>query len=80
MARQFYLFDRPRRFVAGTVGVPGERTFYLQAVDGVRVVSVSLEKQQVSILADRIEQLLDEVVARTGTEVAVSAHRDSAAL
>ena len=80
MARQFYLFDRPRRFVAGTVGVPGGRTFYLQAVDGVRVVSVSLEKQQVSILADRIEQLLDEVVARTGTEVAVSAHRDSDAL
>jgi uncharacterized repeat protein (TIGR03847 family) len=80
MARQFYLFDRPRRFVAGTVGVPGERTFYLQAVDGVRVVSVALEKQQVSILADRIEQLLDEVVARTGTEVAVSAHRDSDAL
>ena len=80
MTRQFYQFDRPRRFVAGTVGVPGERTFYLQAVDGVRVVSVSLEKQQVSILADRIEQLLNEVVARTGTHVAASAHRDSDAL
>ena len=27
-------FDVPERFVAGTVGVPGERTFFLQAVDG----------------------------------------------
>src|SRR3954451_23570177 len=65
--RQLYVFDRPSRFVAGTVGTPGERTFYLQAIDGPRVVSVALEKQQVAILADRLEQLLDEVVARTGT-------------
>ncbi|MDT4917654.1 MAG: hypothetical protein QOH89_2354 [Pseudonocardiales bacterium] len=65
--RQLYLFERPSRFVTGTVGVPGERTFFLQAVDGARVVSVSLEKQQVVMLADRIEELLDEVVARTGT-------------
>jgi uncharacterized repeat protein (TIGR03847 family) len=65
--RQLFLFDRPTRFVAGTVGTPGDRTFYLQAVDGARVISVSLEKQQVAILADRLEQLLDEIVERTGT-------------
>src|SRR5579875_2457014 len=65
--RQLFLFDRPSRFVAGTVGTPGDRTFYLQAVDGNRVVSVALEKQQVTILADRLEQLLDEIVERTGT-------------
>jgi uncharacterized repeat protein (TIGR03847 family) len=69
MPRQIFLFDRPRRFVAGTVGTPGERTFYLQAADAEtsRVVSVALEKQQVAVLADRLEQLLDEVVTRTGT-------------
>ena len=67
MARQFFLFDRPRRFVAGTVGTPGQRTFYLQAAQGAQVVSVALEKQQVAVLADRLEQLLDEVVNRTGT-------------
>ena len=67
--RQLFLFDRPRRFVAGTVGEPGERTFFLQAVDGNRVVSVALEKQQVVILSDRLDQLLDEIVARTGTDV-----------
>src|SRR3954462_3984718 len=64
--RQLFVFDRPNRFVAGTVGTPGDRTFYLQAVDGSRVVSVSLEKQQVAILADRLEQLLDELVGRPG--------------
>src|SRR5579884_661144 len=44
MPRQIFLFERPRRFVAGTVGTPGDRTFYLQAADGSRVVSVALEK------------------------------------
>ncbi len=65
--RQLFVFERPTRFVAGTVGGPGERAFYLQAVDGPRVVSVSLEKQQVVVLADRLEQLLDDIVERTGT-------------
>lgn len=67
MPRQIFHFERPSRFIAGTVGAPGGRTFFLQAVDGARVVSVALEKQQVEVLADRLEQLLDEVVARTGT-------------
>jgi uncharacterized repeat protein (TIGR03847 family) len=64
--RQLFVFERPSRFIAGTVGTPGERTFYLQAVDGVRIVSVALEKQQVVVLSDRLEQLLDEVVTTTG--------------
>jgi uncharacterized repeat protein (TIGR03847 family) len=80
MARLFHLFDRPSRFVAGTVGTPGDRTFYLQVADGPRVVSVALEKSQVSVLADRIEQLLDEVVARTGTALPATGTPDVAAL
>jgi uncharacterized repeat protein (TIGR03847 family) len=79
MPRQFFLFERPSRFVAGTVGEPGERTFFLQAADGSRVVSVALEKAQVAVLADRLEQLLDEVVARTGTALP-AAESDSEAL
>jgi uncharacterized repeat protein (TIGR03847 family) len=70
--RQLHLFDRPARFIAGTVGEPGDRTFYLQAVDGPRVVSVSLEKQQVVMLADRIEQLLEQVIVRTGNALAAA--------
>ena len=57
--------DPPDRFVVGTVGEPGARTFYLQARTGRLVTSVSLEKQQVSILAERIVVLLDEL-QRTG--------------
>jgi len=80
MARQLFVFDRPRRFVAGTVGTPGDRTFYLQAADAARVVSVALEKQQVAVLADRIEQLLEEVAARTGAVIPDGGEPDAEAL
>ena len=56
-------FDPPERFVAGTVGEPGQRTFFLQARSGARVTSVALEKQQVSILAERVGELLDELLS-----------------
>ena len=59
-------FDPPERFVAGTVGPPGQRTFFLQARSGARVVSVALEKQQVAALAERIDELLDEVMQTEG--------------
>jgi uncharacterized repeat protein (TIGR03847 family) len=66
-------FDPPERFVAGTVGEPGARTFFLQARAGQRVVSVALEKQQVAVLAERIDELLDEVMASTGNETLIPA-------
>lgn len=53
-------YDLPTRFVAGTVGAPGERAFFLQAREGNRLTSVALEKEQVSVLAERLEALLDE--------------------
>jgi len=57
-----HAFDPPERFVVGTVGEPGARTFFLQAREGARVVSVALEKQQVTVLAERLDELLDEVM------------------
>ena len=63
MAPLVHGFDPPDRFVAGTVGPPGSRTFFLQARAGARLVSVALEKQQVAALAERIDELLDEVMA-----------------
>ncbi len=69
MSRQFFYFDQPRRFVVGTVGQPGERVFFLQAADQGRIVSVALEKSQVLVLAERMEQLLDEVASRSGFEL-----------
>jgi uncharacterized repeat protein (TIGR03847 family) len=71
MAGQLYEFDPPDRFVAGTVGQPGERTFFLQATSGQRTVSVALEKVQVAALAEKLEELLDEVRRRQGTDSAV---------
>jgi uncharacterized repeat protein (TIGR03847 family) len=59
-------FDPPERFIAGTVGAPGQRTFYLQARAGTRVTSVALEKQQVEILGERIDELLDELLTVGG--------------
>ncbi len=68
MARYVHVFDNPDRFVAGTVGVPGERTFFLQARSGNRLVSVSLEKEQVNLLADRMGELLDQVAVAEGVD------------
>jgi uncharacterized repeat protein (TIGR03847 family) len=64
MPRRRFLFDTPDRFVAGTVGEPGNRTFYLQARDGARIVSVAVEKVQVAVLAQRLGDLLDELDRR----------------
>jgi uncharacterized repeat protein (TIGR03847 family) len=69
MSRQFFFFDQPRRFVVGTVGTPGERVFFLQASDEARTVSVALEKAQVTVLAERMEQLLAEMATRSAVEV-----------
>ena len=70
MPRQVHLFESPTRFVAGTVGQPGDRTFYLQASDDSgRTVSVALEKTQVQVLADRMNELLDEIAERPGAVI-----------
>ena len=66
MPAQVFEYDPPDRFVAGTVGEPGQRTFYLQASGDGRVTSVALEKQQVAALAERVDVILDEVLRRTG--------------
>ena len=66
-------YDPPERFVAGTVGQPGQRTFFLQARAGSRITSVALEKQQVAVLATRIDELLDEVMQASGGEAPVPA-------
>ncbi|GIH24746.1 hypothetical protein Aph01nite_30560 [Acrocarpospora phusangensis] len=66
-------YDPPDRFVAGAVGQPGARTFFLQARGQGRVTTVSLEKFQVAVLADRLDELLDEVLRRSGGRAPVPA-------
>ena len=69
MSRVIHVFRQPDRFVAGTVGEPGDRTFYLQASEDVRTISVTIEKQQVVVLAERLSSLLEEVASRFGADV-----------
>ena len=76
MLRRVFDFDSPDRFVAGSVGEPGDRSFYLQARQGGALVSVGLEKTQVAALAGRISQLLDAVEGLVGEPPAKARHDD----
>lgn len=49
------------RFTVGTVGVPGDRTFFIQIRAGVDLISLSLEKSQVAALSERLNYMLKEI-------------------
>lgn len=73
MAPIVHGFDWPDRLVVGTVGRPGSRTFYLQARSGGQMVSVGLEKEQSAALAERIEEVLDALMAEDGNPFSIPA-------
>lgn len=54
-------FVDPKRCVIGTIGLPGERTFYWQITHDGTSLSLKMEKQQASIIADELDDLLDEL-------------------
>jgi len=56
-----YEFTRPERFVAGTVGEPGERAFYLQIRSSSRLFSVAVEKAQVQAMSARLDVMINEI-------------------
>lgn len=56
-----HIFTNPDRCVAGTIGEPGERAFFIQARGKSRVISVALEKAQVLAIANRLELIVAEV-------------------
>jgi uncharacterized repeat protein (TIGR03847 family) len=60
MSRTVTDHGSPDRFVAGTIGLPGDRTFYLQSRKGLDVQTVVLEKEQVALLAEKLVELVDE--------------------
>ena len=64
-------FVWPDRVVIGTVGLPGERTFYLQVRSGARIVSIALEKQQSALLAEKIDEILDQLITFEGNPFSI---------
>ncbi len=62
MAESFE-FREVYHFTSGAVGEPGDRTFYIQASDGERLVSVKLEKQQVGAIATYLRTILEDMPA-----------------
>lgn len=75
-----YEFNPVERFVAGTVGAPGERTFFIQARTGSRVVSVVVDKSQVIALGERTKIMLREIKKTDPTIVVKSSAIDDAPL
>ncbi|TLM87486.1 DUF3090 domain-containing protein [Pseudarthrobacter sp. NamE5] len=71
MPTRVHEFSWPDRVVIGTIGVPGARTFYLQVRAGTQIVSVALEKQQSALLAEKIDDILDQLVALEGNPFSV---------
>ena len=54
-------FSRPERFIAGTVGEPGERAFLLQVRSSYRLFSVAVEKAQVQAIIARLDVMVAEI-------------------
>ncbi len=73
MPTRVHEFAWPDRVVVGTIGVPGSRTFYLQVRTGQQIVSIGLEKQQSAQLAEKIDEILDQLITLEGNPFSVPA-------
>lgn len=58
--------DEPTTFTAGTVGEPGSRVFFLQAQQSGAVVTLRIEKEQVSTLGEYLGGLLENLAPTSG--------------
>jgi len=71
MPTRVHEFAWPDRVVVGTIGVPGARTFYLQVRAGTQIVSIALEKQQSALLAEKVDEILDQLITVEGNPFSV---------
>lgn len=71
MPKRVHEFAWPDRVVVGTIGLPGARTFYLQVRAGTQIVSIALEKQQSALLAEKIDEILDQLITVEGNPFSV---------
>ena len=59
----------PDRFTVGTVGDPGQRTFFIQALANGELVTLKCEKQQVGALAEHLAGLIVDLPTPSEKEV-----------
>ena len=59
--RMIFNHEDADRFIVGTVGQPGERAFFLQVNSVMGSTTISIEKSQVSALAERLSELIAEL-------------------
>ena len=71
-----FTFDQVDRFVAGTVGQPGERQFFLQVRHDRKIVSAALEKAQLLAMAKRIDLLTKQIAKENPNRKVVNFVRD----
>ncbi|BCW58748.1 DUF3090 domain-containing protein [Arthrobacter sp. StoSoilB20] len=71
MPTRVHEFAWPDRVVVGTIGLPGSRTFYLQVRAGKQIVSIAMEKQQSAQLAEKIDEILDQLITVQGNPFSV---------
>ena len=73
MPTRVHEFVWPDRVVVGTLGPPGMRTFYLQVRTRTQIVSIAMEKQQSALLAENIDEILDQLSTLEGNPFSVPA-------
>ena len=69
MPYQVFDLNPVTHITAGAVGEPGQRTFYIQARQGDRLVTLLCEKQQVAALSLGVEQLLEQLTQKNPESV-----------
>ena len=74
------IFENVERFTCGTVGQPGERTFFIQVRSPFAFTSLSLEKSQVQALAERLRYMVKEIRSAHPLAQISAPIRDSAPL
>lgn len=68
-------YGNPARCIVGTVGLPGERAFYLQVTEGVRVTTIAIEKTQAAALTERMREIVRNIARQKKIPLA-STQRD----
>ena len=57
----FFEFDDVDAFTTGTVGVPGNRTFYMQVRAEGQWVTIKCEKQQTAAIVQYLRKVLSDL-------------------